>query len=160
MGFIEGGTAVLFAVIMYAVYWGVAGAQVRKIVIADEEPRLRFFWFLGVAFASIMVWAMVGALVYWVILIWFRIWLRDPHPWRQEILSATGWFPFGLILRHGPFPKGGAQGAVVFLGYPFVLLIAAGCVAIVLRVRDVVTGGVARGRRLGPGASARTKEIA
>src|SRR5690348_18364524 len=95
MGFIEGGTAVLYAIVIYAIYYGIVGMQVQTLLTADEEPGTRVFWFVGITFVSIMVWAIVGAVVYWGILIWFRIWLREPHAWRQEILSDTGWFPFG-----------------------------------------------------------------
>ncbi len=160
MGFIEGGTAVLFAVIMYGIYYGLLGIQVQKVLIADEEPMTRFLWFIGVAFVSMMVWAMVGAFVYWVILIWFRIWLQEPHAWRQQILSATGWFPFGFILKHAPIPTGGVRGLVIFGGYPFVTLIAAGVVALAMRVGAGWEAMIERKRHVGPGPSARTKEIA
>ncbi len=134
MGLIEGGVAVLYAIVLYAIYYGIVGAQLHKALVADEEPGTRVFWFFGITFVALMVWAMVGAVVYWGILIWFRIWLKDPHPWRQEILSDTGWFPFGLILKHGPIPTGGVRGAFVFLSFPFVLLIAAGVAALWQRV--------------------------
>jgi hypothetical protein len=137
MGFIEGGTAVLFAIVIYALYYGITGMQVYKALVADEEPITRVLWFVGIAFVSMMVWALVGGFVYWGILIWFRIWLRQPHAWHQQILSTTGWFPFGLILRYGRFPTGGIRGLVIFGGYPVVLLIVAGIVALVLRVRSV-----------------------
>src|SRR5205085_12558353 len=112
--------------------------EVYKVMVADEEPRTRVLWFVGIAFVSMMVWAIVGGFVYWGILIWFRVWLRQPHAWHQQILSATGWFPFGLILKYGPFPKGGIRGIVIFAGYPVVLLIAAGVVALALRVRGAL----------------------
>lgn len=138
MGFIEGGTAILFAIVIYAIYYGITGMQVYKALTADEEPLTRVWWFVGITFASMMVWAIVGGFVYWGILIWFRIWLgKQPHPWFQQILSATGWFPFGLILKHGHIPAGGARGLTIFAGYPVVLLVAAGVVAIVLRVRGL-----------------------
>ncbi|MHB8646172.1 MAG: hypothetical protein ACYDAR_10340 [Thermomicrobiales bacterium] len=143
MGFIEGGTAVLYAIVLYALYYGIVGTQVYKALIADEEPLTRVFWFIGITFVSLMVWAMIGAVVYWGILIWFRIWLQQPHAWRQEILSVTGWFPFGLILKHGPIPTGGVRGLFILLGYPVVLLIAAGIAAIGSHARggwDQVTG--------------------
>lgn len=155
MGFIEGGTAVLFAVVIYALYYGITGMQVYKVLTADEEPKTRVFWFVGIAFVSMMVWAIVGGFVYWGILIWFRVWLRQPHAWHQQILSMTGWFPFGLILKYGPFPKGGIRGIVIFAGYPVVLLIAAGVVSLVLRVRGAFDRGASRVR---PGTPARAKE--
>src|SRR5690348_5360022 len=117
MGVIEGGTAVLFAIVIYAIFYGLAGAQVRKLLVADEEPVVRILGFFGIAFVALMIWAIVGAFVYWGILIWFRIWLRDPHPWRQEILSATGWFPMGLLLKYGHVPKGGIRAAIIFFGF-------------------------------------------
>ena len=157
MGFIEGGTAVLFAVSMYGLFYAIAGAQVQKVLIADEEPTTRVFWFFGIAFVSLMVWAMVGAFVYWVILIWFRIWLREPHAWRQQILSDTGWFPFGVILKHGPIPPGGVRGIVIFAGYPIVLLVAASVVALWLRLQRAWE---TRGLHDHRAASARPKEIA
>jgi len=158
MGFIEGGTAVLYAIIVYAIYYGMAGTQVYKILVADEEPVLRVFWFIGITFVSLMVWAIVGAVVYWGILIWFRIWLRQPHAWRQEILSVTGWFPFGVILKHGPVPQGGVRGAFILLGYPVALLIAAGVVAVGHHVGDGWHRIAAR-TRVTP-RTPRTKEIA
>jgi hypothetical protein len=138
MSVIEGGTAILFAIVIYGLFYGLTGAQVRKVVIADEEPIARVFGFLGVAVVALMVWAMVGGFVYWGILIWFRIWLRDSHPWRQDILSATGWFPYGLVFKYGHLPVGGIRGAVIFIGFPFVLLIAGGAVGIGLRIRDAL----------------------
>ena len=98
---VEGGTAVLFAIVIYALYYGITGMQVYKVLVADEEPITRVLWFVGIAFVSMMVWAIVGGFVYWGILIWFRIWLRQPHAWHQQILSMTGWFPFGLLLKYG-----------------------------------------------------------
>jgi hypothetical protein len=136
MGVIEGGTAVLFAIVIYGLFYGLTGAQVRKVVIADEEPVVRIFGFLGIAVVALMVWALVGGFVYWGILIWFRIWLQDPHPWRQVILSTTGWFPFGLLFKYGRFPVGGIRGAAILIIFPFVLLLAGGAVAIGLRIRD------------------------
>ncbi|MGI8857729.1 MAG: hypothetical protein ACR2JW_18495 [Thermomicrobiales bacterium] len=135
MDFLQAGTAVLFAIVMYALYYGITGVQVYKVLVADEEPVTRAFWFLGITFVSIMVWAIVGGVVYWGILIWFRIWLQQPHAWQPAILSATGWFPFGLILKHGPFPEGGTRGIVIIAGYPVVLLIAAGVMGLCLRAR-------------------------
>ena len=155
MGFIEGGTAVLFAIVIYALYYGITGMQVYKILVADEEPGTRVFWFLGITFVSMMVWAIVGGFVYWGILIWFRIWLRQPHAWHQQILSMTGWFPFGLLLKYGPFPKGGIRGIVIFVGYPVVLLLAAGVVAVVLRVRGAFERDTPHVR---PGTPAQMKE--
>lgn len=157
MGFIEGGVAVLFAIVLYAIYYGIVGTQVYRALIADEEPGTRVFWFAGITFVSLMVWAIVGAFVYWGILIWFRIWLKDPHPWRQEILSDTGWFPFGVILKHGPVPTGGVRGAFIFLAYPVVLLIAAGMAAIGHRIGGWWEEKTARHTSCAP---ARTKEIA
>ena len=96
MGFIEGGTAVLYAIVLYALYYGIVGMQVYKVLTADEEPMTRVLWFIGITFVSIMVWAIVGAVVYWGILIWFRIWLgSQPQSWLQDVLSDTGWFPNG-----------------------------------------------------------------
>jgi len=160
MGLIEGGVAVLYAIALYAVYYGIVGAQVHRALIADEEPGTRVFWFFGITFVGLMVWAMVGAVVYWGILIWFRIWLRDPHPWRQEILSDTGWFPFGLILKHGPIPTGGVRGAFVFLGFPFVLLIAAGVAALWSRANIRWERATTRRAHPTPGAPASTKGVA
>jgi hypothetical protein len=161
MGFIEGGTAVLYAIILYAIYYGIAGMQVYKVLTADEEPMTRVFWFIGIVFVSIMVWAMVGAVVYWGILIWFRIWLGpQPHVWLQEILSDTGWFPFGLILRYGPIPTGGLRGAFIFLGYPVVVLIAAAVVALWLRAQAGWERMMARRTHIEPAAKASTKGIA
>ncbi|GEM_PF-5053971 len=160
MGFIEGGIAVLYAIILYAIYYSIVGMQVYKVLIADEEPVTRVFWFIGITFVSLMVWAMVGAVVYWGILIWFRIWLREPHAWRQEILSVTGWFPFGVILKHGPIPQGGVRGLFIFLSYPVVLLIAAGMAAIGVRAHDGWDRVMAHRTRPESGATARTKEIA
>ncbi len=160
MGLIEGGTAVLFAIVVYALFYGLAGAQVREILIADEPPGLRVFWFIAAVVVSIMVWAILGGFVYWAILVWFRIWLVQPHAWRQEILSQTGWFPFGLLFKHLQIPAGGIRFLMVMLIYPFTLLVSAGLVALGLRLRgqreEAGTGWPADGA----GASARTKEIA
>ncbi len=160
MDFIEGGTAVLYAIILYAMYYGIVGMQVYKVLTADEEPLTRAFWFVGITFVSLMVWAIVGAVVYWGILIWFRIWLQQPHVWLREILSDTGWFPFGLILKHGPVPTGGVRGAFILVGYPVVLLIAAGLVALWLRVSGAWKTMAARRTHTEPGSPARTKEVA
>ena len=157
MGFIEGGAAVLYAIVLYAIYYGITGVQVYKALVADEEPMTRVLWFIGITFASMMVWAIVGGVVYWGILIWFRIWLRQPHAWHQQILSTTGWFPFGLILKHGPFPAGGVRGIIIFAGYPIVLLIAAGIMGLCLRARDAWDHV---SPRLRPGTPARPKESA
>ncbi len=138
MGFIEGGTAVLFAIVVYGIFYGLAGSQARNIVVADESPVGRVFGFLAVAFVSLLIWGGVGGVVYWGILIWFRIWLREPQPWRQQILSMTGWFPFGLILKRLPFPEGAVRLAVILLGFPLALLAAAGVISIGLRVRDAI----------------------
>lgn len=146
MGVIEGGTAVLFAIVIYALFYGLTGAQVRKVLVADEEPVVRIFGFLGIAFVALMVWAIVGAFVYWGILIWFRIWLQETHPWRQDILSATGWFPFGALFKYGHIPAGGVRGAIILLGFPVGLLIAGGVVAVGLRVRDGVVRATASSR--------------
>ncbi len=158
MDFIEGGTAVLYAIILYTLYYGIVGMQVYKVLTADEEPLTRVFWFVGIAFVSLMVWAIVGAVVYWGILIWFRIWLTQPHAWLQEILSDTGWFPFGLVLRHGPIPTGGVRGAFILVGYPVVLLIAAGLAALWLRVSGAWETMAARRTHTEPDRPARTKE--
>src|SRR5436309_2668110 len=99
MGVIEGGTAVLFAIVIYAIFYGLAGAQVRKLLVADEEPVVRILGFFGIAFVALMVWAIVGAFVHVGMLVWFRIWLRDPHPWRQQILRVTDWFPLALLFK-------------------------------------------------------------
>lgn len=160
MDFIEGGTAVLYAIILYALYYGIVGMQVYKVLTADEEPMTRAFWFVGIAFVSLMVWAIVGAVVYWGILIWFRIWLQQPHAWLQEILSDTGWFPFGLILKHGPIPTGGVRGAFILFGYPVVLLIAAGLAALWLRISGAWETMAARRTHAEHGKPARTKETA
>jgi hypothetical protein len=161
MDFIEGGTAVLYAIILYGIYYGILGMQVYKVLTADEEPMTRVFWFVGIVFVSIMVWAIVGAVVYWGILIWFRIWLgSQPQTWLQEVLSDTGWFPFGLILRYGPVPTGGVRGGFIFLGYHGVVLIAAGVVALWLRVRGGWERITARREPIEPGAPTHTKEIA
>lgn len=159
MGFIEGGTAVLFAIVMYAIFYAIVGMQVRNVVTADEEPIARVFGFLGISFVALMVWGILGGFVYWVILIWFRIWLRDPHPWRQEILSTTGWFPFGFILKHGPFPVGAIRGVVLLFGFPVVLQVAAGIVALILRVRDAATSRTAGRSPVGQGTPSPTKEF-
>lgn len=151
MGFIEGGTAVLFAVVVYGIFYGLAGSQARSIIVADEAPVARVFGFLAVAFVSLLIWGVVGGVVYWGILIWFRIWLREPQPWRQQILSMTGWFPFGLILKRGPFPVGGARFAVILLGFPLALLVAAGGISIGLRVRDAIVRTARRRRGLSRG---------
>jgi hypothetical protein len=158
MDFIEASTAVLYAIVIYAIYYGITGVQVYKVLIADEEPLTRVFWFIGIAFVSLMFWAIVGGVVYWGILIWFRIWLQDPHAWQPAILSATGWFPFGLILKHGPFPEGGVRGLVIFAGYPVVLLIAAGVMGLCLRARDAWEERATSRTR--PATSARPKENA
>ena len=161
MGLIEGGTAVLYAVVLYALYYGIVGMQVYKVLTADEEPMTRVLWFVGITFVSIMVWAIVGAVVYWGILIWFRIWLgSQPQVWLQDILSDTGWFPFGFILKHAPIPKGGVRGAFIFLGYPFVLLIAAGAAALWSSARGGWEKMAARRAHVEPGAPAQTKGIA
>lgn len=160
MGFIEGGTAVLYAIVLYAIYYGIVGMQVYKVLTADEEPLTRVFWFVGITFVSIMVWAIVGAVVYWGILIWFRIWLgSQPHVWLQDILSDTGWFPFGLILKHAPIPMGGVRGAFIFFGYPVVLLIAAGIAALCIAARGGWEKMAARRTQVKPGAPAQTKGI-
>jgi hypothetical protein len=138
MGVIEGGTAVLFAIVIYAIFYGLAGTQVRKLLVADEEPVVRILGFFGIAFVALMVWAIVGAFVYWGILIWFRIWLRDPHPWRQDILSATGWFPFGLLYKYGHIPAGGIRAVLILLGFPVALLLAGGVVAVGLRIQTML----------------------
>jgi len=160
MDFIEGGTAVLYAIILYALYYAIVGMQMYKALTADEEPLTRAFWFVGITFVSLMVWAIVGAVVYWGILIWFRIWLQQPHAWLQEILSDTGWFPFGLILKHGPIPTGGVRGLFIFLSYPVVLLIAAGMAAIGVRAHAGWDGVIAHRTRPESGATPGTKEIA
>lgn len=160
MGFIEGGTAVLYAIVLYAIYYGIVGTQVYKVLIADEEPMTRVLWFVGITFVSIMVWAIVGAVVYWGILIWFRIWLgSQPQAWLQDILSDTGWFPFGFIFKHAPIPTGGVRGAFIFLGYPVLLLIAAGLVAIWMAMRGGWEKMTARGARISPDAPTRTRGI-
>ncbi len=156
MDFLQAGTAVLFAIVIYALYYGITGVQTYKVLVADEEPVTRAFWFLGITFVSIMVWAIVGGVVYWGILIWFRIWLQQPHAWQPAILSATGWFPFGLILKHGPFPEGGARGIAILVGYPVVLLIAAGVMGLCLRARDA--WGERAATHIRPGAPVRPKE--
>ncbi len=160
MDFIEGGTAVLYAIILYALYYAVVGMQVYKALTADEEPLTRAFWFVCITFVSLMVWAIVGAVVYWGILIWFRIWLQQPHAWLQEILSDTGWFPFGLILKHGPIPVGGVRGAFILFGHPVVLLIAAGMVALWLRVSSVWETMAARRTHTETDRPVRAKETA
>ncbi len=160
MGFIEGGTAVLYAIVLYALYYGMVGMQVYKVLTADEEPLTRVLWFIGITFVSIMVWAIVGAVVYWGILIWFRIWLgSQPQFWLQDVLSDTGWFPFGFIFKHATIPMGGVRGAFIFLGYPFVLLIAAGLVAVCIAARDRWEKMAARRTRVERHASSQTKGI-
>jgi hypothetical protein len=149
MGVIEGGTAVLFAIVIYALFYGLTGAQVRKVLIADEVPVVRIFGFLGIAFVALMVWAIVGAFVYWGILIWFRIWLQAPHPWRQDILSATGWFPFGALFKYGHIPVGGVRAALILIGFPIALLIAGGIVAVGLRVHDAWNRATTGRQRIG-----------
>ena len=62
MGVIEGGTAVLFAIVIYAIFYGLAGTQVRKLLIADEEPVVRILGFFGIAFVALMVWAIATIL--------------------------------------------------------------------------------------------------
>ena len=156
MDFIQASTAVLFAIVMYALYYGATGIQVYKALVADEEPITRVLWFVGIAFVSLMLWAIVGGVVYWGILIWFRIWLQDPHAWQPAILSATGWFPFGLILKHGPFPEGGIRGIVIFAGFPIVLLVAGGIMGLYLRAHDAWDERATPRTR--SGTSARPKE--
>jgi hypothetical protein len=160
MGFIEGGTAVLYAIVLYAIYYGIVGTQVYKVLIADEEPVTRLLWFIGITFVSIMVWAIVGAIVYWGILIWFRIWLgSQPQSWLQDVLSDTGWFPFGFIFKHATIPTGGVRGAFIFLGYPVVLLIAAGVAALCISARNGWEKMTARGTHIKPDTSAQTRGI-
>jgi hypothetical protein len=161
MDFIEGGIALLYAIMLYGIYYGIVGMQVYKVLTADEEPMTRVFWFIGIAFVSIMVWAIVGAVVYWGILIWFRIWLgSQPQSWLQEMLSDTGWFPFGLILRYGPIPTGGARGAFIFVGYPVVMLAAAGVVALCLHMQRGWERMTARRTPIKPGVPTHTEKIA
>lgn len=129
-GLLEGGTAVLFAVVLYALFYAIAGAQLRALLVADESPAYRVFGTLGVLAVAAIVWSFVGALVYWGILIWFRIWLQEPHAWRQQILSLTGWFPFGALFKYGPFPAGGPRAVAIVVGFPLCMFLAAGVVAI------------------------------
>jgi hypothetical protein len=147
MGVIEGGTAVLFAIVIYAIFYGLTGAQVRKVLVADEEPVVRVFGFLGIVVVALMVWAVVGAFVHVGLLVWFRIWLRDPHPWRQEILNITDWFPVGLLFQYGPFPPGGMRIVVILVGFTIVVIIAAGMVAIGLRIRGAFQRPLVPGER-------------
>jgi hypothetical protein len=147
MGVIEGGTAVLFAIVIYALFYGLTGAQVRKLLVADEEPVVRIFGFLGIVFVALMVWAIVGAFVHVGLLVWFRIWLRDPHPWRQHILNVTDWFPVGLLFQYGPFPPGGLRILAIVVGFSIVLMFAAGAVAIGLRIRTALQRPIVHGKR-------------
>ncbi len=132
---VEGGTAVLYAVVLYAAFYGIAGAQLRNVLVADESPAWRIFAALGVIIVSSVVWLLVGTLVYWGNLVWFRIWLQEPHAWRGQILSLTGWFPFGALFKYGPFPAGGLRAVAIVLGYPATLLVCAGLWSLWHRLR-------------------------
>lgn len=149
MGVIEGGTAVLFAIVIYGLFYGLTGAQVRKVLVADEEPGVRVLGFLGIAFIALMVWACVGAFVHVGCLVWFRIWLREPHAWRQQILRVTNWFPLGLLLKYGPLAKaqGGIRLLVILVLFPMILLLAGGAVALGLRVRGMMERPTVGGER-------------
>jgi hypothetical protein len=152
MGVIEGGTAVLFAIVIYGLFYGLAGAQVRKVLVADEEPGVRILGFFGIAFIALMVWACVGAFVHVGCLVWFRIWLREPHTWRQQILRVTDWFPFALLFKYRPLAgaQGGMRLLVILILFPITLLIAGGAVAIGLRLRGMTERApMGTGRHIG-----------
>lgn len=134
-GVIEGGVAVLFAAAMYAGFFAVAGAQLRRALTADEEPGLRAFYSVAVVLLSAIVWVMVGAVVYWGILLWFRFFLQEYQPWRQQILGLTSWFPAGLLVATGLFRAESGRALAVLLGYPAALFLAAGLTGLWRRAR-------------------------
>jgi len=140
---IEGGIAVLFAVAVYGAFFALAGAQVRRALFADEGPGLRAFYAVAVMALSAIVWVMVGAVVYWGILLWFRFFLQEPQPWRQQLLDLTRWFPAGLLVTTPLFRGEAGRALAVVLGYPATLLLAAVAVALWRRVRRERTGDAA-----------------
>ena len=90
---VEGGIAVLFAAAVYGAFFAVAGAQLHRALFADEGPGMRTFYAVVVAVISGIVWVMVGAVVYWGILLWFRFFLQEPQPWRQQLLAPHALVP-------------------------------------------------------------------
>lgn len=144
---IEGGIAVLFAAAVYGAFFVAAGAQLRRTLFADEGPGMRAFYAVAVVAISAIVWVMVGAVVYWGILLWFRFFLQEPQPWRQQLLDRTRWFPAGLLVTTPLFKGEAGRALAVVLGYPAVLLLVAGGIALWQRGRRerserATTGGV------------------
>lgn len=129
-GLLQGGPAVLFAIVIYSAFFALAGAQLWRVLAADESVAVRLFGSLAVIVVSFVVWVLVGAMVYWGILLWFRFLLQEPHAWRQQILDLTAWFPFGALFRTRTFPPGLATALAILIGYPVTLLIAAAIVAL------------------------------
>lgn len=146
-GLLQGGPAVLFAVAMYGVFFALVGEQLRRVLVADESVAARIFGSLAVVVLSAVVWVLVGTVVFWTILLWFRFLLQEPHPWRQQIIDLTAWFPIGALLRTRAFSPGLASGLAVLIGYPAALGIAAGMVALWHQIRreapvPAATGGI------------------
>jgi len=146
-GLLQGGPAVLFAVAMYGVFFALVGEQLRRVVVADESFAARLFGGLAVVVLSAVVWVLIGTVVFWTILLWFRFLLQEPHAWRQQIIDLTAWFPLGALLHTGAFSPGLASGLAVLIGYPASLGIAAGFVALWHRMRReaptrAATGGI------------------
>lgn len=140
---IEGGIAVLFAAAVYGAFFVAAGAQLRRALFADEGPGMRAFYAVAVVAISAIVWVMVGAVVYWGILLWFRFFLQEPQPWRQQLLDRTRWFPAGLLVTTPLFKGEAGRALAVVLGYPATLLLAAGAVALWRHGRRDGTGSAA-----------------
>lgn len=134
-GVIEGGVAVLFAVVAYGAFFAAAGAQLHRALTADEGAGLRAFYAAAVVAVSAIAWVLVGAMVYGGTLLWFRFFLQQPQPWRQQILDRTRWFPAGVLVETGAFPPGAGRGLAVLLGYPAALFLAAALVALWRRLR-------------------------
>lgn len=128
-GLLQGGPAVLFAVIIYGIFYALAGGQFRRVLVADESIGMRVFSSLAVIVVSAVIWMLVGAVVYWSILLWFRFLLQEPHAWRQQILDLTAWFPCGALFGIGAFPPGVGRVAEILLSYPAMLLLAAMLIA-------------------------------
>ncbi len=129
-GLLQGGPAVLFAVAMYGVFFAFVGEQLRRVLVADESIVARLFGSIAVVVISAVVWVLVGTVVFWTVLLWFRFLLQEPHAWRQQIIDATAWFPIGALLRTHAFAPGLASGLAVLIGYPTSLGVAAGIVAL------------------------------
>lgn len=146
-GLLQGGPAVLFAVIIYGIFYAIAGEQFRRVLVADESTPVRVFSGLAVIVVSAVIWVLVGTIVYWGILLWFGFLLQEPHAWRQHVLDLTAWFPCGALLSTGVFAPGIARAVAILLGYPAMLFLAALLITFWRRIRsniapDDATGGI------------------